>query len=203
MSETALRSLPTDPDELYQRLRGDIERRYGDAAGGLGNSISGREQQAVIEQRQRQAAGAVPQRGGGGLDSGEAERATQERQGTHLDARIFEHAIELLQPAAPPELQVAVFRMLARINGVTLVGEVTDPLGRKGIALAADGASGSQPFADGVRFEAIFDRQTGTLLAKRQVLTKQVDWVDAAPGAVLWSSAVAETGVVSTISERP
>jgi hypothetical protein len=52
-------------------------------------------------------------------------------------------------------------------TGVMLVGEATEPLGRRGIAIAADAASGSLPFADGVRFEAIFDRQTGTLLAKR------------------------------------
>jgi hypothetical protein len=193
-SEMALRTLPTDPNELYRRLRGDIERQYGDLAGGVGDSIG---------QRQRQASGDVPQRGVGDQHRSEAKRATEERQGAQLDARIFEHAIELLQPAAPPELQVAVFRMLPRINGVTLVGEVTDSLGRTGIALAADAASGSLPFADGVRFEAIFDRQTGTLLAKRQVLTKQVDWVDTAPGTVLWSSAVAETGVVPTISARP
>lgn len=103
----------------------------------------------------------------------------------------------LRETVAPPELRAALYEVAARIPGVELVGEVTDPAGRTGVAVAMASK------ADGVRREFVFDPETSELLAERQVLLRRVDWVDAAPGTVIGWVAYLESGTVDTTSARP
>ena len=62
----------------------------------------------------------------------------------------------------PPEVLRAVFGFLSGLPGMELVGNVTDPLGRPGVAVAADG----DPYRhEGVGVELIVNPTTGRPLA--------------------------------------
>jgi hypothetical protein len=68
----------------------------------------------------------------------------------------------LRESPAPAELRAALYRTLALVPGVQLVGQVTDGAGRIGTAVA---------FTEiGVRHELIFDPTTSEMLAERDVL---------------------------------
>lgn len=74
------------------------------------------------------------------------------------DDQVFLVVGELLaQGNASPELRASLFEASARLEGVTEVGDVADPLGREGLALAIDGAS--------LRTQLVFDPETAHLLA--------------------------------------
>lgn len=62
----------------------------------------------------------------------------------------------------PPEVLRAVFTFLSGLPGMKLVGDVTDPLGRPGKAVAADG---DPQIHEGVGVELIVDPDTGRPLA--------------------------------------
>lgn len=62
----------------------------------------------------------------------------------------------------PPEVLRAVFGFLSGLPGMKLVGEVTDPLGRPGVAVAADGDPNRH---EGVGVELIVNPATGRPLA--------------------------------------
>jgi hypothetical protein len=69
---------------------------------------------------------------------------------------------------APPEVTAALYRAAALIPGVTLVPDVTDAIGRHGLAVARIG-----PGADGgVREELIFSRTTLQLIGERTVIAR-------------------------------
>jgi len=62
----------------------------------------------------------------------------------------------------PPDVLRAVFGFLSGLPGMKLVGEVTDPLGRPGVAVAADG---DPEIHENVGVELIVDPDTGRPLA--------------------------------------
>ena len=62
----------------------------------------------------------------------------------------------------PPEVLRAVFGFLSGLPGMKLVGDVTDPLGRPGVAVAADG---DPEIHENVGVELIVDPDTGRPLA--------------------------------------
>jgi hypothetical protein len=64
---------------------------------------------------------------------------------------------------APPALRQALYEVVAGLPDVELVGEVTDPVGRRGIAVALDN--------NGIKRELIFDPRTAALLARRDVVS--------------------------------
>ncbi|MGH2655368.1 MAG: CU044_5270 family protein [Actinomycetota bacterium] len=119
-------------------------------------------------------------------------------EGAPAAVKMFTIVGDLLrETAAPPELRAALYEVAARIPGVILVGEVTDPVGRPGMAVAMASE------ADGVRRELVFDPETSELLAERQVLLRRVRWVDAAPGTVIGWAAYLKSGTVDSTSARP
>jgi hypothetical protein len=61
----------------------------------------------------------------------------------------------------PPATLRAAYDFLAGLPGIRLVGDVTDPLGRPGTAVAADGDADTE----GIGVELILDRVTGLPLA--------------------------------------
>jgi hypothetical protein len=74
------------------------------------------------------------------------------------DDQVFLTIGELLaQGDASPRLRAALFEVAAGLEGVELVGDDTDPLGRQGIAVAIDGA--------GARTQLVFEPDSSTLLA--------------------------------------
>jgi hypothetical protein len=127
-------------------------------------------------------------------------RTKAEGYGPSTDAEMFVLVGDLLRETmAPPDLRAALFRVAARIPGVELVGNVTDPAGRNGIGVAR--TSDDAGFLE--RNEVIFDPDTSELLAESQVLLERVDWADADPGTVIGYAVYLSSGVVETTSDRP
>lgn len=136
----------------------------------------------------------------------EVVRSQAERTGNPLPPAMLTVVEELLQETvAPPELRAALYEVAARIPGVELVGNVPDPAGRQGVAVAVTSIRSYYDNSDGalVREELIFDPVTSELLATRGVLLERVEWLDAEPPVVLWSHTYLGSGLVDATDERP
>jgi hypothetical protein len=102
-----------------------------------------------------------------------------------------------------PDLRAALYRVAADIPGIRLVGNVVDPVGRKGVAVTIDQTSATPGVEDpGVQHELIFDPDTGAFLAEREVMTKPWDYVGAEPGTVIGYRAILETRVVDSTGSK-
>lgn len=67
----------------------------------------------------------------------------------------------LLQDSGSPALRAALYRMVAGLRGVQLLGRQTDPLGRRGVMVGIVGS--------GVREELLFDPATSDVLEEADV----------------------------------
>ena len=70
-------------------------------------------------------------------------------------------AEELRDPGASPRLRRALYEAAKLIPGVEYLGEVTDPAGRRGVAVGIAGSHSGDP----VRYSMIFDPETSQVLA--------------------------------------
>jgi len=87
----------------------------------------------------------------------------------------------------------AVFAATAKIPGVTLVDDVSDAAGRRGVAVSRT--------HDGIRHELIFDKTTSAFLGERQIVVKDLPHL--ANGTVLDSTAVLRTAIVERPGQTP
>ena len=115
-----------------------------------------------------------------------------------VDVAVFLRVGELLSRSdAPPALRAALYRVAARLPGVSLIGETTDSNGRAGVAVGltyrASGARG--------RVLMIFDEETSALLAQERILLDRASWVDAAPGTRLSSATYLASGRVDSVHD--
>ncbi|GII31330.1 CU044_5270 family protein [Planotetraspora mira] len=88
----------------------------------------------------------------------------------------------LLAAPLPPKVRAGLMRALADQPGIHSIGRVTDPLGRRGVALAADdraftvtGEFGAPKAEQGTyrsRAVIVFDERTGAVLSEQEALTK-------------------------------
>ncbi|MGH2778516.1 MAG: hypothetical protein ACRDJB_07670, partial [Actinomycetota bacterium] len=76
---------------------------------------------------------------------------------------------------------------------------VTDPEGRKGIALLRESDDAGYLH----RVELVIDPDTSELLAEQETLLERVEWLDAEPGARIGYAVYLETGIVDSVKERP
>ncbi|MFI0818195.1 CU044_5270 family protein [Streptomyces sp. NPDC021098] len=83
---------------------------------------------------------------------------------------MWQQAAGLITLPVKPAVRAAAYRVIAGLPGIRSLGEVTDPLGRKGIGFALP--ANEVPDYGAVRSELIVDPATGALLADRQTLTK-------------------------------
>lgn len=119
--------------------------------------------------------------------------------GPSTDAEAFTIVGDLLRDSpAPPQLRAALFRVVARLPGVVLVGPTSDQIGRAGVAVGY--VNGNE------RDDLIFDPASGSLLGERTV---SVGSSAGAPAGTIirWSVVEAEAIVHSdhqtpTASER-
>jgi hypothetical protein len=104
--------------------------------------------------------------------------------GYTLAGEMLEEISSLLYlPPASPELRAALYRVMTRIEGVELLGERSDPLGRRGITFARAGGYGKET---STRVLLILDPQTSQVLAQETELVRPAaDWVDADSPVVL------------------
>jgi hypothetical protein len=108
-------------------------------------------------------------------------------RGNSPEGEVFTEIGDALREApAPAELRAGLYRALALVPGVELVGNVKDPQGRDGLAVA---------FTEvGIRYELIFDPQTADMLAERETVVAPERGLPK-PGTVIGNSSYLERAV--------
>ncbi len=101
----------------------------------------------------------------------------------------------LRESNASAQLRSALFQVAAGIPGVELVGNVSDPAGRKGVSVAL--------INNGIRSELIFDPQSSMLLADRETIVSPVPDLDFPVGTVIGSMTFLQSGIVDSTSAVP
>lgn len=127
------------------------------------------------------------------------------------DFLMFQILGHLLGQPAPAELRAGLYEVAARIPGIELLGEVSDPLGRPGIgfALTAEGEisvccpGSGEPHDTSRRLELIFHPSTSQLLALTQTTTLLEPSDEIPDGMGSGWTAYLESGIVSSTEERP
>jgi hypothetical protein len=98
----------------------------------------------------------------------------------------------------PAALRAALYQVLTRLDGVELIGNVTDMAGRRAISVAIDI---DQPLHE--RHELLLDPATGRLLGARSVLTRKVPGWRLPVGTLVDQSVFLEACVVDSRTARP
>jgi hypothetical protein len=120
----------------------------------------------------------------------------------HVRTSMFQHFSDVLREArATPEQRAAAYEALARIPGLTLVGEVTDRLGRPGVAVALDVVE-NEPSDFLYRYMLVFDPESADLLEERREILPGNRYRGLAAGTVE-AYATYEYAVVGALGERP
>jgi hypothetical protein len=114
------------------------------------------------------------------------------------DGHVFETIHELLwEPLATPELRGSLLRVAAGLRGVTLVGAVTDQLGRPGEAIGMTTTFGGSR----TRVDLIFDAATGQLLQSQEVLLDRADFIHGPRPVQLSFTIYAGGGAVAEVGD--
>jgi hypothetical protein len=100
----------------------------------------------------------------------------------------------------PPELRAAFYRVLTQLDGVELIGSVTDMSGRRAVAVGILIDKG-QPLAE--RSELLLDPDTGRLLGSRSVLAREVPGWRIPAGTLISESVYLDASVVDSPTARP
>jgi hypothetical protein len=117
-------------------------------------------------------------------------------------AGLFSPIAQFLLLPTSPRLRAALFRVLAELPGVKLLGRQRDRLGRGGIAVAVTPPGGP----DRVREELLFDPATSNLLQTQTVLlsTSSASRGPSMPaGTVVGYTEFLSRGVVDSITQLP
>ncbi len=134
-----------------------------------------------------------------------AERSTREPGvpfDVHVRTAMFQHFSDVLREArATPEQRAAAYEALARVPGLTLLGEVTDHLGRSGVAVALDVVD-NEPSGFLYRYVLVFDPETADLLEERREILSGNRY-RGLPAGTTEAYATYEYAVVGALGERP
>jgi len=107
------------------------------------------------------------------------------------DQEAFSTAANLIREAyLRPASLSALFTAVAKIPGVTVVGDVTDEAGRKGVAISLNEVQDT-------RTDLIFDRNSHAYIGTRTVMATGADGLHA--GDLLYSAAVLSIKVVDRV----
>jgi hypothetical protein len=113
------------------------------------------------------------------------------------NVKVFEYATSvLLHAGASPALRAALYEAVAEIEGVSLTGEVRDPLGRRGVGVSIESDYSGSP----TRYTLIFDPETSQPLANTEDLLEPVEWID---GRRVGYTVLQDTGQVPDEDSRP
>lgn len=94
-----------------------------------------------------------------------------EDNGTGTTVRTMTLVTDLLaEPLASPELRSALYQALGMIPGIEYFGEVTDAVGRQGIAVGMVSAYSGAP----TRYMVIFNARTSQLLGTEEILLERL-----------------------------
>lgn len=129
-------------------------------------------------------------------------------------ARIWRTASILGGTPVPPKVRAGLMRALASQPGIQAIGQVTDPLGRAGVALASPertvtvtgeyGGPKAEQGSYGSRQVLVFDARTGAVLAVQEQLTRPGGrYTEMRPGFIINYVAVRSTGWTDTKPKPP
>ena len=96
----------------------------------------------------------------------------------------------LRETVAEPALRAALFRVASTIDGIELVGEVTDRAGRRGVALGIT----TDYWGGLIRRQLVFDPETWELLAEEEVVVESTEGIPA--GSVIGHNTYLESRIV-------
>lgn len=114
-----------------------------------------------------------------------------------IELYVFEQiGASLRERSSTPEQRAALFEVAARLDSIELVGEVEDPSGRPGIAVAF-------PDVDGVRKTLVFDPETWALLAEEDITVSNDNTWGFEPGVRVGYAIYLERAIVDEAGERP
>lgn len=120
--------------------------------------------------------------------------------GYSIEGEMLEEISSLLHsPAASPALRAALYRVMAKIDGVELVGDVTDPAGRAGVALSGPAFYGR----DFARRLLIIDPHTSSVLAEQTILEKPIEEVNAQPPVLIGQIVYVDSAWVDSTDATP
>jgi hypothetical protein len=120
----------------------------------------------------------------------------------HVSAGMFHHFSDVLREArATPDQRAAAYEALARVPNVTLLGEVTDRIGRRGVAVAMN-AFDNEPSGFLFRHVLVFDPESAELLEERREVLPGIRHRELPPG-MIEAYATYEYAVVGGLGERP
>jgi hypothetical protein len=115
--------------------------------------------------------------------------------GNSPDQEAFQIVGDMLRSSpVPPEVRASLYRALAYIKGIRLVGPVKDDLGRLGVAVELDDFNAHQ--------RIVFDPKTALILEEQQLLDQAADYIDAKPGTIIGQRIVVAQGIVANDRER-
>lgn len=124
-------------------------------------------------------------------------RANVGDRGNSPDGEVFVEIADALREAPQtPKLRATLYRALALVPGVQLLGAVRDRLGRDAVGVAYTEK------ANGIRQELLFDPQTAEILNEREVATKTLDGTGVPAGTVIGDVVYTKRAVTDT-TERP
>ena len=135
----------------------------------------------------------------------DAERDTREPGvpfDVHVSSAMFHQFSDVLREArATPEQRAAAYEALARVPGLILLGEVTDHLGRPGVAVALDVVD-NEPSGFLYRHVLVFDPESANLLEERREVLPGNRFRDL-PAGTIEAYATYEYAVVGALGKRP
>ena len=100
---------------------------------------------------------------------------------------------ELRNRPAPTGLRAALYRALALVPGIRLVGPIRDSVGRHGVAVAFT--------QDGLQDELIFDPRTATMLEERTIVSNPAKFALGLPrGSIVSSTTYLRRAITDTIA---
>jgi hypothetical protein len=113
-------------------------------------------------------------------------------RGQSPDGEVFVEIADALREAPQtPALRATLYRALALVPGVRLLGNVHDRLGRAAVGVAFTEHTG-------MRQELLFDPHTSEVLNEREVVTEHVQGLSAAPGTVVEDIVYTKRAVTDT-----
>jgi hypothetical protein len=115
---------------------------------------------------------------------------------------MFLHFADVLREArATPEQRAAAYEALARVPGLTLVGDVADRRGGSGVAVALDVVD-NEPSGFLYRHVLVFDPETADLLEERMEVIPGNRY-RGLPAGMVYAYATYEYSVVRALGKRP
>ena len=129
------------------------------------------------------------------------EQVTKSHNGFSPAVRSLALVSEILNdPLATPELRAALYEAEGRVPGIEYFGEVTDAIGRPGIAIGAESANSGAP----TRYSLIFDPKTSQVLATEETTLKPPAAFPYEKTPVLSAAKLfIESGGTSSLSDKP